>query len=134
MSNGLVDHDVGRLDVAVQLAGPMEGVDRAGELAERVAQAGFVVAAGGDTLLGVAELVDLAGTCGVVGEVLADHQLHREEAGAAVDHQVVESDEVGVLEIGERPELLLDAVDGPTSGDGTVLSATCSARSRSSTS
>ena len=117
------DEHVRRLDVAVDLARRVQRVERVGQLDERVAQAALVVAAGargrrGDgAVAGAVQVGDGAGARRVGAavrppderqEVDALHQLHGEEPVVLILDQLAEGDEVGVGDVLERAELVLE--------------------------
>jgi hypothetical protein len=128
------DHHVGRLDVAMDLAGAVQEDQRDHQLAQRLAQARLVeagVGAAGRPLLGGLGLhrermgvgrvrqrgrdVDRgrrrrAEVPDVAEEVDALDQLHREEPVALGVVQLAEGGEVGVREALQDPELALEAV------------------------
>jgi hypothetical protein len=88
----LGDQHVRRLDVAVHLAGGVQRDQRAPELDQPMAQLALVAGGPGQ-------------------EVLAAHQLHREEQPPLLLVELAERDQVRVLEILERAELVLEVRD-----------------------
>jgi hypothetical protein len=122
---GRRDQDVRRLEVAVQLAQLVQGRDAGGELVQRRAQAGQVdrgarrprrgggfVGPGGRGRRragqGVLEGARLA-RADPAEEVDAVDELHGDEPVVALADQLAQADQVHVVHVGERAELLLEA-------------------------
>ncbi len=92
------DEDVRRLDVPMKLAGGVERLHAQGKLAQRGAQSLGVRGAPGSY---------------VRHDVHAVHELHREEDLVLLGgDELVEPHEVRMVDVGGRPELLLEAVQG----------------------
>ena len=121
------DEDVRRLDVAVDLAGEVHGVNRLRELKECCAQARLVECARAllcarrflgrraRVLAGRARARDLV--CPRAVGLAADmreqvhpvDELHREEPGVPIAHEVAEAHEVRVADVLERAKFVLQA-------------------------
>ena len=118
------DQHVGRLDVAVQLASGVERHDALDELAQGESQS-FEV--GGRSLLALDRVRrcghagrlrrspgprSAAGSLNVPEEVRSSNELHREEDAVRLGHdELVQTDEVPVMDVGERPKFLLEHVE-----------------------
>jgi hypothetical protein len=120
-----LDQHVGRLEIAMQLAGQVQRVDAVAQLVERVVEAGPIERRRQDVgararadrpRLGGVELVVEPGVAGAgagphpIDEADATHQLHREEPLVAGGVQLVQATEVGVGQVAQRAELALEAV------------------------
>jgi hypothetical protein len=120
----LVDQHVRGLDVAVQLAGGVDGRDPASELQEGIAHAGLV---DGARLKGARPRRRLAarglrvegrrvGRAALrepeqVAKALAAHQLHREKPAPFDASELVQEHQVRVQDAGQRAKLALQLVD-----------------------
>jgi hypothetical protein len=120
-----LDQHVGRLEIAVQLAGEVQRVDAVAQLVQRGLEAGQVERRREDVAAraraerarqGRVELVVERRRGGAragahpVDEADAAHQLHREEPLVAGGVQLVQATQVGVREVAQRAELALEAV------------------------
>ena len=113
------DQHVRRLEIAVDHAGAVQGVEAHRELAHAVAEARLVEAARqrrlGAAVAGVAAAIAAPARLGVrlpdvIEERHAGDQLHREEPVAVGVEQLAEAHQVAVLEVGAGAELGLQAV------------------------
>ena len=137
----VADQDVGGLDVAMDAPGAVDGGDRRRELTRRRAQPRLVEAAllapngrrrrRGPPRQSAASppprsawSTDRRRTAAVephpAVEVLPGDELHGEEPLAALAHELAEADQVRMLHVGERAELLLQAIErlAVSVGDG----------------
>ncbi len=99
------DQHVGRFDIAMEVAGRMEGLDALDQLSQSGAEQADV--------RGRAPRSESRAAGGVRQEVRSRNELHREEDAIGVRREeLVQAHEIGVLDIREPPELLLEEVQG----------------------
>ena len=115
----IVAHDhVGRLDVAVKLAGFMQGTDTLDQLRQGTSEPGFIEGA----LVGPARLAEfqIAHLPDKAAEVATPQEVHREEPRVRITKELVQGHQVRVGDIRKSSELVLKPVQalGITAGEG----------------
>jgi hypothetical protein len=98
-----IDQDVGGLDVAVDLPVTVQEVESLGELDQGLSQT--IEVPRRSSSRGVQP------TAHVLDEARTRHELHREEAVALADEELVQAHEIRMAQLGEGAELPLEPVD-----------------------
>ncbi len=101
---GALDQDVRRLEIAVDALGAVDRLEPIDELPERRAQPIEIDRAARQRVIGPVA----AAAAHPAHEVLAEDELHRDHPLAAILDQLVEPHDVGVVQVGEQPELGLE--------------------------